>query len=417
MHNFYWYSFSFLFVVHSTFTLAQPPKKTIHVATYADGGGHRIEVINSFFAFEKANPSINIKFSAMRGVEQYNQHVKKWLSEGKGPDIFFWYSGSRIQSLANQGLIHDLDNFIEKYQLEKNYPPSILNAISANNKYYAIPNSVLLWSLYYNKDVLNKLHINLPKNWQDLISTCKLLREKNIDLFSIGTKNSEWVTHGWFDYLILRIHGLTFYKQLINGKVPYTDKRVKTVFLHWKTLIDNQCFNSDFEQYNIWESFPKILRSYSAFTLIDGIPTGITDITKYDVGIFEFPEVTPNLSQFSVQPVNVFIVPSYTTIDANLEKVLLHLSNAKFQTVFNLPIKKVPPHKQSIIGDLNLLTTAQKIIQNSPGSVQFFDRETSINFAQHTPYILVDFMKDGDIQKVQNRLETLRRKVFNIPVN
>lgn len=386
--------------------------QTLKVAIYADGGGHRIQVRQSLKSFQKQNPNINIKLTALRGVAEYNKKFNQWITAREGPDVLFWYGGSRIRQLSKKGLIHNLTSFWNKNQLDNFYPPSITDAIKVDKQIYAIPNTVLLWTFYFNKTLFEKFKINPPANWQELLNTCELLRANNIDLFSIGTKGSEWITHGWFDYLNLRLNGIEFYYQLSEGKVSYYDSRVKNIFLYWKQLIDKQCFNKDHNKYNIWESFPKVLRGYSAISLLDGIPTGIENISKYNIGLIPFPTIDPNQKAYTVQPINVFVVPSYVNMNDNLEKLLLFMSNENFQTTYNDAINRTSSHIHSYNKDDALINLAKSIISQSPGSVQYFDRETDIDFARFSPKIFVDFINNPDIERTLLKLEKLRTKVF-----
>lgn len=385
---------------------------TIKMALYAEGGGHHVSVTQALESFKQQNPDINLQLMLFRGVQRYNENVTTWLDEQEGPDIIFWYGGSRIKPFVEKYQLHDLSIFWNKYHLDNVFHSSILNSAKVNKKAFGIPISAFLWTLYYNVDLLNKFNLTVPKNWDELISSCKILRKNNIDLFSIGIKDSDWTTHGWFDYFNLRINGIEFYRGLLAGKIPYTDERVRDVFVHWKQLIDNDCFNNNYNEMTTWDAFPRIMRGYSVITLNDGIPKSLEGNSKYNIDITPFIPINEKLPLYTVQPVNVFIVPAYTHLNTKLEKLLLFLSQAGFQTAYNLPIKRVPPNKNSLTANTKLANKVTQLVNLSPGSVQYFDRETDINFASHTPKIFTDFMNNPDIEKTLSRLERLRKKVF-----
>lgn len=386
------------------------------LAIYVDGGEHKEQITRSLADFSKKNPGIKVKLLPYRGIDNYSKRVDTWLENQNGPSAFFWYGGSRIQHYSQQGLLLNLSDFWQKHQLDNSYPIPVLDAIKVNGQTYAIPITALLWTFYYNKTVFEQFNISVPTTWQETLTSCKLLRKNNIDLFSIGTEKSAWVTHAWFDYLNLRVHGLEFYRQLLQGKIAFTDERVKETFGYWKELIDHQCFNKQYEQSTIWKIFPRILRGYSAMTLIDGIPQYIHTPSIQNLATTSFPTIKANIPAYTVAPVNVIIIPAYVKLTPEFEKVLLHLNSLEFQSEFNQAIQRPPAHL-GIINNTDMFTTAiAKTLQASPGGIQFLDREADINFAKHVPKILVEFMKTPDIEKTTAALEQLRIKTF-IPVS
>lgn len=405
--------FIFFLLLFSFHSLAKKNNvHTIKIALYAEGGGHHVSVTQALALFEKQNPNIKLQLMLYRGVEKYNKNVATWLAEQEGPDIIFWYGGSRIKPFVEKYQIHNLSNIWNKYNLDSAFHSSIVNSAKVNHKAYGIPISAFLWTFYYNVELFEKFQLNVPQNWGELISSCKALRENNIDLFSIGIKDSAWTTHGWFDYFNLRLNGIEFYRELLAGNIPYTDEKVKDVFVHWKQLIDNKCFNDNYNDMTTWEAFPRIMRGYSVMTLNDGIPKNLEGNARYNVDITPFTPIKEQLPLYTVQPVNIFIVPAYTHLNTKLEKLLLFLSQAEFQTAYNLPIKRVPPNKTSLTASTKLADKVTQLVNLSPGSVQYFDRETHINFANHTPKIFTDFMNAPDIDKTLLQLEALRKKVF-----
>ena len=70
------------------------------------------------------------------------------------------------------------------------------------------------------------------------------MRQRGIEPFAIGTRDL-WPAAAWFDYLDLRINGLAFHMALMDGRVPYTDPRVRAVFAAWRELLARNCFSAN----------------------------------------------------------------------------------------------------------------------------------------------------------------------------
>ena len=107
--------------------------------------------------------------------------------------------------------------------------------MTVDGKQWGIPTTYSVLGYFYRKDIFEKLGIAVPKTWEEFVAAAKKLKENDIIPFTIGTKDV-WTPAGWFDILNMRINGYDFHMQLMDGKVPYTDERVKEVFAKWKEL-------------------------------------------------------------------------------------------------------------------------------------------------------------------------------------
>ncbi|WP_370980900.1 ABC transporter substrate-binding protein [Agaribacterium sp. ZY112] len=401
--------------LYSVFSSAQAPDaaapKRLHVAVYIDGGKHRHMIESLYAEFNEQNPDIKLSLAIHRGIQPYEDKVESWLRTGHGPDVVYWYGGKRIAQFAEQGKILDLQEFWDRNQLSKVINKASEQAVSFNGHVHAIPATTLLWSLYYNQGQLKEWGLQPPKNWQDMLSMCKTLRAKNITPIGFGSK-TQWATHVWFDYLNMRINGLEFYKQLLEGQISYQDPRVHLALEHWKQLIDADCFNSNHPHLNIWEAFPKIVLGKTGFSLTEGQPQFVRLPENVVIDVAPFPEITPGIPQYTVHPTNVFMIPTYVEWSPELEKLLLFMTSVRFQQGFSNSLVRVPAHKNAA-GKLSPLNKkVSKVVYNSPGGVQFLDRDSDIRFASKTPKIFVDFMQHLDIDKTTQELEQLRLSVF-----
>ena len=89
------------------------------------------------------------------------------------------------------------------------------------------------WGVYYNKDVYKAAGVSEPKTWDEFVANCEKFccNERGLSL-TTGTK-ALWPGAGIFDYMNLRTNGYEFHMDLANGKVPWTDDKVKATFANW----------------------------------------------------------------------------------------------------------------------------------------------------------------------------------------
>ena len=83
------------------------------------------------------------------------------------------------------------------------------NAVSWQGHVYALPYSYYHWGLFYSRSTLQKVGLQPPVNWSELLQSCKILRQHGITPLVLGAKEY-WPALAWFDYLNLRLNGLAF---------------------------------------------------------------------------------------------------------------------------------------------------------------------------------------------------------------
>ena len=180
--------------------------------------------------FKKQNPDLEVVFNTVEH-EGYKTAIRNWLTTAP-PDIVFWFSGERMKAFVDRGLFEDVSDLWKKNNWNEAFK-STESALTVNGKQWGIPTVYAFWGVFYRKDIFEKLGIEIPKTWDEFIAVAKKLKENDIIPFTIGTK-APWTTAGWFDIINMRVNGYDFHIQLMEGKVPYTDPKVKAVFEKWR---------------------------------------------------------------------------------------------------------------------------------------------------------------------------------------
>jgi multiple sugar transport system substrate-binding protein len=188
--------------------------------------------------FKKQNPDLEVVFNTT-DHEGYKTAIRNWLTT-EPPDIVFWFSGNRMKAFVDRGLFDDVSDLWTKNKWDEEFKTT-LSAMTVNDKQWGIPTTYSFWGVFYRKDIFEKLGIAVPKTWEEFIAAANKLKENGIIPFTIGTKDV-WTPAGWFDILNMRINGYDFHIQLMDGKVSYSDERVKAVFAKWKELVDGKFY-------------------------------------------------------------------------------------------------------------------------------------------------------------------------------
>lgn len=338
----------------------------------------------------------------------YKEQITTWLRLQK-VDVSYGQAGTRLCNLASAGLIAPINDFWSENQLENSFTSNFKEAVFCNGDAYGIPIFYYYWGIFYKKSLFKKMGITPPKTWQQLLTINTKLKNAGITPFSIGTKN-KWPAAAWFDYLNLRINGLSFHLALLKGKHSFNDPKVKRVMEHWKLLLSENNFLENKENIDWLQSMPFVYREHSAMILTGSflaniIPQNMVD----DFGFFRFPVINPDIPIYEEVPTDVYLINQLSASKKAVYEVLKQTSAAENQSWLASKLGLLPPHTSARISRSKFAHIGMQHIQSAAGHSQYFDRDASPDLSKHGPGIFADFMQDHDIDKALFRLEKVRR--------
>ncbi len=162
-------------------TSAGTPKKVDFWYLWGGAEGARIEAMVS--AFNAAQSQYNVVGLSVPDV----QKIKVAIAAGEGPDTADDFSDN-VASYASTGILQPLDSFIskDKYNVS-DFIPAALDTVKYSGKTYALPVSINLFMLFYNKDLLKAAGIDSPPKTgeellQDAIKTTKVASDGTIQV-------------------------------------------------------------------------------------------------------------------------------------------------------------------------------------------------------------------------------------------
>ena len=357
--------------------------------------------------FNRENPNVNLEL-LFRADAEYKADFAKWIKQGEGPQILAWQGGNRLNRLIKKDQIVDLSNFYAKHNLLSTFNPSALGVVSYESKHYAVPISYYQWGFYYRKSVFDELGLLPPATWQQFLNVAQTLKENDIVPITIGLKN-KWPVGAWFDYLNLRMNGLAFHKQLLQGEHRFTDPRVISVFKEWKALIDADYF---LNERNIWtwqEAMPYLYHKKAGMTLTGNFFSGSMPLAlKDDFKFFRFPIIHSDKPVYEEAPLDLLMVPHYTKMTSNIEKVLLMFAGVEFQQEFNEVSGMISPNSNVRENPNYFIKQGRATLEQAIEVSQFFDRDTNEAFAGTALQILTEFIDTANIEMTVEALESAR---------
>ena len=361
-------------------------------------------------AFEQENPDIKVTYN-LYDHEGYKTTIRNWLVTSP-PDVVFWYAGNRMKAFVDRGLFEDVSDIWDNNKLHQDFA-SAEPAMTIDGKQWGVPYTYYQWGIYYRKDIFDKLGIKEPKTWDEYLAACATLQKNNVTPVTIGTKYL-WTTAGWFDYLDLRVNGLAFHMDLMDGKVPYTDPRVKKVFETWKQMVEPGYYLENHATYSWQEAQPFLYRGEAAMYLIGNfIAPNFPPELDGKMAFMQFPIINPEVGMSEDAPMDTLHIPSKAKNKADARKFLAFMARPENQTAVNKALLQIPPNNKAHAVNNVFLNKGVDMLNNADGTAQFFDRDTDPAMAKEAMKGFQEFMVKPDrLDSILSRLEKVRQRTF-----
>ena len=361
--------------------------------------------------FEAANPDIKVKLNTF-DKEAYKTALRNWLAT-EPPDVVFWYAGNRMKQFVDKKLFEDVSDLWTDGDL-LNKMSTAAPAMSIDKKQWGMPYTYYQWGVYYRKDIFEKLGIEIPKTYDEYLAACAKIKEAGIAPVTIGTKYL-WTAAGWFDYLNMRTNGLDFHIDLMDGKIPYTDDRVKATFANWSKMVEPEYFVKDHATYSWQEALPFLLKGEAAMYLLGNFITPQFGDQKENMGFFQFPIINPEVGVGEDAPMDTVHIPAKAKNKEDARKFLAYLATPDVQTTINAAINQIPPNKDAKAADNYFLNIGIKMLSEADGTAQFYDRDTTPGMAKEGMKGFQEFMvKPERLDKILESLEKTRKREFKV---
>jgi multiple sugar transport system substrate-binding protein len=348
--------------------------------------------------FEAENPDVRVVYNVY-DHESYKKAIRNWLT-GAPPDVVFWFAGNRMRQFVAPGLLEDISDVFTP-DARAAMHPSALALVSDAGRQYGIAYQYYPVGLYFRRDLLAA--IGMPDG----------LKARGIEPFAIGTRDL-WPAAAWFDYLDLRVNGLAFHAALMDGRVPYTDARVRSVFEHWRALVDRGCFSRNHASSSWQESQALLYTGKAAMMLIGNyiVPNFPADVRER-MAFARFPSIAPGIGSFEDAPMNTLHVPARAANKADARRFMAFVLRADVQEALNKAMLQIPVNRRAGLADDRFLVDGRAHLEAADGLAQYFDRDTSEDLANTAMKGFQEFMvQPGRLDAILETIERARTRIY-----
>lgn len=193
---------------------------------------------------------------------------------GNGPDVVISVGRTIPVDYALRNANVNLMRFEDCDEVLQNFYPSAYEAYKYDGGLYALPETESFNLLFYRKDILEQLDVELPQTWDDLIAILPTLQGNNLDV-AIPYPNIQLPDMRAFYTMIYQ-----------NDGVIYNEKGTKTLIDSEPGIAAFKKYTSFFNSYGL----PSIYDFISRFRSGE-MPLGIIDYQTYNTLTVSAPEI------------------------------------------------------------------------------------------------------------------------------
>ncbi len=368
---------------------------------------------NLINGFQAENPDITVKWNLF-DHEGYKTSIRNFLT-ADAPDLANWYAGNRMLPFVKAGLFEPVDDVWEDNGLGDSMGAS-QGSMTIDGQIWGVPYTYYQWGVYYRKDLFAQNGISAPSTWDEFIAAGEALKAAGITPITIGTKYL-WTAAGVFDYLNLRTNGFEFHQDLTNGKIAWTDPRVRETFKNWGQLVEAGFFIDNHAAFSWQEALAPMVQGKAAMYVMGNFavaPLREAGLTDDQLGFFQFPVIDPSVPLAEEAPTDTIHIPANAKNKVEAKKFLAYLARADVQGEMNKTLGQLPINKNSEIADDVFIEAGFGMLSGTTGGIaQFFDRDAPAEMAKAGMEGFQEFMvKPERLDAILDRLEKVRGSVY-----
>jgi raffinose/stachyose/melibiose transport system substrate-binding protein len=154
--------------------------------------------------------------------DQYVQNLTVALNGNQQIDVLYM-NGQDVRSLASKGVICEMRNRVNYWD---RFNQSAIDQFTYGGKIFAVPtNAGNTSGVYYNKELLDKYQLPVPKTFEDLVAIRDVLAADDISVFAFGGASKYMWPMWYFDAFAQTSGGKSIERtvEVLQGNAKFTD--------------------------------------------------------------------------------------------------------------------------------------------------------------------------------------------------
>ena len=204
---------------------------------------------------------------------------------GRGPNVVISVGADQPVNYALRNAAEDLRQFGDCDEVLQVFYPSAYRQYEYDGGLYAIPETQTYNVMFYRKDVLEQLELEVPETWDDLISLLPTIQGNNLTVGFPSPTNAQLPDLSLFYTLLYQL----------GGEV-YDDPGMTTILDEEEGVNAFSKFTSFYTDYGMPTDYDFVSRFRSG-----EMPIGIANYTTYNTLVVSAPEIR-GLWDFTLMP-------------------------------------------------------------------------------------------------------------------
>ena len=361
--------------------------------------------------FRAANPDVDVHLT-IQDLPTYRKALPASLDTETAPDVFNWFAGDQMRSMAQRGELDDLSDLWKANTWWNTFPSA---AITVGGRQYALPYQYYPWGLFTRRDVLERAGIHeQPHDLSAIMTACSKLRKAGFTPIALGAKDG-WALAAWFDFIDMRANGYDFHQQLLDGKISYNDGNVRRAFAMWKQLIDAKCFDPAALSIDEHNAEAQLYAGRAGMLLMGTVvSSSFPENVRPQIDYQRFPVIDSGQAAAEAAPTDTFHVAARARNKADARRFLKFASSSAANAKLARSLGSFPTNKFAPVAGTVLDLSSYKALTDAKSNlVQGYDRDVPADMAaQGMKGFQEFFAKPDSMYAIMNRLDAIRGTAY-----
>lgn len=249
-------------------------------------------VLNDLLDEFNATNEYNVKFELeLYEPETYKTVVPTLMTQNNMADVFFASNYGFVEPYVKAGKVYCLDEEFEKDpEWLDRFGTKILEGVTFDGKIYGLSHSTTWYPTYYNKEIFNKLNLQVPTTWDEFIAVCDTLIENGITPLAMGGQ-TPWVMGQFLLRLVAGVGGSETYNAIRSGEIKWTDPKFIEAGELLQSLVEKGIFEENFSGISYDEAISLFTSGQTAMYHMGTWITSmlISEMGADNIGVFYMP--------------------------------------------------------------------------------------------------------------------------------
>jgi raffinose/stachyose/melibiose transport system substrate-binding protein len=261
--------------------------------------------------YAKDHPGFKLNLITTPDRPSYIQKYETLAAANKLPELFDTDATPFAQKLAKQGRMVDADKLLKSVGVYDDYRPNALNYQRFDDgSLYMIPFQFELEFFWYNKALLQKAGVSLPKSLDDIPAMCSALRAAGITPLAINGQDA-WPLERYVAYQPFRVAGPDYVQKLKKGDAAFGDSTGQKTVNWMSELGKAKCFQEGFsaqgysDAQNLFTSGKAAIYNIGTWELASLATDKLNAAVRDDIDYFTVPRASD-----SATAANEYVVSS-----------------------------------------------------------------------------------------------------------